>query len=256
MIFVTGDCHIPIDYDKLFTFNKWIKDQNITEEVYLIVCGDFGLLWDGGLRDSTYINKLTKELDYTILWIDGNHENFDLIKTYTISEMFGGKVQSITPKIHRLRRGEIYSIEGNNILTIGGAGSIDKAIRTEGISWWADENITRLDMLNFRTNISKNHTSIDYIITHECPSHITRHISLLCTGNEDKFIIDQNNKYMDEISDKGLGQKIWYFGHYHMDKTFEDFQILPDGEENVTSTYRVLFNEIVRLGDTNRIELE
>lgn len=45
MIFITGDTHIPIDISKLNVTNFPIQKE-LSKEDYLIVCGDFGLIWD------------------------------------------------------------------------------------------------------------------------------------------------------------------------------------------------------------------
>lgn len=45
MIFVTGDVHCPIDIHKLTT-KAWPAQRQLTKQDYLIVCGDFGIVWD------------------------------------------------------------------------------------------------------------------------------------------------------------------------------------------------------------------
>lgn len=66
-----------------------------------------------------------------MLFIDGNHENFDKLYSYPVETWYGGKVHKIV--IH-LMRGEVYSIEGSSIFVMDGGYSIDKYRRTEGIS--------------------------------------------------------------------------------------------------------------------------
>ncbi len=69
MIYVTGDMHGEqgrFDDSKL----KKLKRGD-----YLIVCGDFGFLWDNSVRERAFIKKLSKK-KYTTLFIDGTHENF------------------------------------------------------------------------------------------------------------------------------------------------------------------------------------
>lgn len=46
MIYVTGDTHADIDIGKLST-SKFPQQKSLTKNDYLIVCGDFGLVWDG-----------------------------------------------------------------------------------------------------------------------------------------------------------------------------------------------------------------
>ena len=52
--------------------------MELTIEDYIIICGDFGLCW---AKDKTfeYHCKNFAEKPYTILWVQGNHENYDRI---------------------------------------------------------------------------------------------------------------------------------------------------------------------------------
>lgn len=77
MIYVTGDIHGEIDISKLNT-------QNFSQAKagdYLIVCGDFGLIWDmKPSRAEEYWMKWLSEKPWITLFVDGNHENFDRLK--------------------------------------------------------------------------------------------------------------------------------------------------------------------------------
>lgn len=77
MIYVTGDTHANIDIEKLNT-TKFPQQKNLTKDDYLIICGDFGLCWDGSRREMWWQDWLTAK-NFTTLWIDGNHENFDML---------------------------------------------------------------------------------------------------------------------------------------------------------------------------------
>ena len=41
MIFITGDTHGDIDYNKLLT----LKEKNLSYDDYLIICGDCSICW-------------------------------------------------------------------------------------------------------------------------------------------------------------------------------------------------------------------
>ena len=45
MIYITGDTHIPIDIAKLNEYN-FPMQKNLTKNDYVIICGDFGGVWD------------------------------------------------------------------------------------------------------------------------------------------------------------------------------------------------------------------
>lgn len=53
----------------------------------MIVCGDFGLIWDmKPSRAEEYWMKWLSEKPWITLFVDGNHENFDRLKNYPITE--------------------------------------------------------------------------------------------------------------------------------------------------------------------------
>ena len=83
MIFITGDTHGYFDVQKIFSFYQNFKDKKLTKEDYLIIAGDFGFIWDERYR--TDIEKLG-EFDITFLFVDGNHENFDVINSFPVTE--------------------------------------------------------------------------------------------------------------------------------------------------------------------------
>lgn len=50
MIYVTGDIHADLDIGKL-SMDKFPQQRSLSKEDYLIICGDFGLVWDGSRRE-------------------------------------------------------------------------------------------------------------------------------------------------------------------------------------------------------------
>lgn len=119
MIYLTGDTHIPIDIHKIAA-SQWPDQMNMSKDDYLIVCGDFGLLFNyretgkslpSCLEDNCWdkeelwwLNWL-EERPFTTLFVDGNHENYDRLKKYPALEWNGGKVQMISDSVIHLMRG-------------------------------------------------------------------------------------------------------------------------------------------------------
>ena len=94
-----------------------------TKDDFVIICGDFGF-WDES-GEQKYWRKWLSHKPFTTLWVDGNHENYDLLKTYPVEQWKGGNVQFIAPDIIHLMRGQIFEIEGLRFFTFGGARSHD-----------------------------------------------------------------------------------------------------------------------------------
>jgi hypothetical protein len=49
MIYITGDTHGMIDWEKLNT-TEFPEQKSLTRDDYVIVVGDFGGVWDGDIR--------------------------------------------------------------------------------------------------------------------------------------------------------------------------------------------------------------
>lgn len=221
MIWLCGDTHGPIDLDKVEDFfSDTCLFQEVTKEDYLIILGDAGICWDGGNGDESVQERL-HNLPCTVLWLDGNHENFVLIDEYPITEDWnGGAVQFITEDIIHLMRGQVYTIEGKKFFVFGGGNSIDKAWRFRGVSWWPEEMPSEREYEEGIRNLERVDYKVDYILTHTCPGHIaSKLVNRVYPGEE------EIQKYFDDIS-QNTEFDMWYFGHWHIDQTEDCYRSL------------------------------
>lgn len=210
-IFVTGDTHGGEDIRCLNT-SRFKQQYDLTKKDYVIICGDFGLVWNPMFDNEMkyWIDWLNKK-NFTTLFVDGNHENFSRLLTYPVEYWHGGK---ITDSIYHLMRGQVFDIEGLLFFTMGGATSVDKQCRTEGINWWKQELPTKAEMEEGLLNLSKYNNKVDYILTHCCSKSL-----LSVVSNKLGYTlshVDKLNKYLDNIDTK-IDFKHWYFGHLHDD---------------------------------------
>ena len=213
MIYVTGDTHGLININKLIVACKCNK---INENDYIIIAGDFGCVWD---MESLSRNISAYELfPCKILFVDGNHENFDVLSQYPEDNWCGGRIHRISKKIIHLMRGQIFSLDGITILTIGGADSSDKEYRTPSVSWWSAEAISKADIKEAKFNLSKYNYTVDYIISHTCAeTNITKDLLNLRTDR----IIGNSEILLNEIETCCMYKK-WLFGHWHTDMKLND----------------------------------
>lgn len=215
-IYVTGDTHQSIDISKLNARN-FPQQKGLTKEDYLIICGDFGMVWSES-RQEHYWRKWLAERNYTTLFVDGNHENFDLLENYPKVEMFGGTVRKINDSIYQLLRGEIYTIQGKKFFTFGGADSVDKVGRTEFKSWWRQEMPTTAEYEHGLAKLEEHNWEVDYVITHTTPKKFMLKLFL---GNPKIILNPILEKYLDIIY-KTADFTHWYHGHWHQDKYLAD----------------------------------
>lgn len=257
MIYVTGDTHG--DFGRLSKKKLRMKGTELTENDYVIICGDLGLCW---AKDKIfeYHCKNFKRKPYTVLWVQGNHENYDMLAEYPVEEWHGGKVRHILrDKVILLERGQVFKIDGKTFFTFGGAASHDvrggildrndcdfdykyaKAIES-GLpfrilheSWWSQELPSKEEMDEGLCNLEKVHYKVDYVITHCCSSNLQQML-----GNSKGMIFEADflTDYLQNIEDK-LEYKHWYFGHYHDDLSIDDkhtllyYGIVELGSENI-----------------------
>ena len=102
MIFITGDTHADVER---FNTEIFPEQKEMTKDDYVIVLGDFGLVWNKA--ESKYEKHWLDWLDkkpFTTLFIDGNHENFDRLETYKSETWHGGRIQRIRPSVIHLKR--------------------------------------------------------------------------------------------------------------------------------------------------------
>jgi DNA repair exonuclease SbcCD nuclease subunit len=225
MIYITGDTHGSIDFDKIKMFVE--ECTNLTPTDYLIIAGDFGAIWN----PLTLSNDLKKYecLPCTVLFIDGNHENFDLLNSYEKELWNGGKVHKISSNILHLMRGQVFEIDGLKFFTFGGAESIDKVYRHVGISWWAEEVPNKEEFDEAMHNLEKVNFTVDYIITHTIDEKTLKNPVF----NDYKFTIYPTSRHFNYF-EENVKYKHWFFGHFH-----EDINI----NENKT----LLYNKIIKI---------
>lgn len=208
MIYITGDTHGKIDFQRL---KEYFSNIYVSEKDVLIILGDAGIVWS---QKDCYIFDYSM-LGLTILFIDGNHENFTLLNRFPIVTKFGAKAHRLNENIYHVKRGEILKINGKTFFCLGGATSIDKHLRKEGVSWWNEENISEEDILNSKINLQKVNYRVDYVLTHAGPSSIVYWMF--------KHPADRNTMILEELLCK-LKFKEWFFGHYHEDRAYKNFR--------------------------------
>lgn len=216
-IWITGDTHGGIDMHKLSSRELKSRVIEISEGDYLIILGDFGFPFlDSEVKNPRgeyhYWMKWFREKKYTVLWIDGNHDNFNFWDKQPITERFGGKVQ-VHPEaenVIHLMRGEIYEIEGKTFFTFGGALSVDKSYREPNVSWWEQEEAAPEQMKYAEQNLSARDFKVDYILTHTLPRTVINELPELF------YIKDKTADFLDEIL-LTTEYKAWFCGHMHLD---------------------------------------
>lgn len=203
MVYVTGDMH----GDPARLASPAIR--RLRKGDTLLVCGDFGFIWDGSAAEQKRLAKMAKQ-KYTLAFVDGRHENFDRLADYPVVDWNGAPAQQINDRVYRLLRGEIYTIEGKTFFAFGGGESDDREFRQPGKSWWPAELPTEEEMCHGRDNLAAHGNQVDYILTH-MPSLKSR------ARLDTRTSADAVSIYLGSL-EEAVTCKRWFFGSLHMDK--------------------------------------
>lgn len=151
------------------------------------------------------------------LWIDGNHENYFMLNKRDVPNFGYDPYHILWPQEwatfletwEYMPRGTVR--EG--ILFIGGAASIDRHYRTEGVDWWPEENISYQDEERTLKAIEEYDGPIHTVISHTCP--LSFRMAPVLHGPE---FATGNRKFLEHIRQVVMPQR-WYFGHFHVSLT-------------------------------------
>ena len=251
MIYVTGDCHQNF---RKFNTKIFPEQKEMTKEDYVIICGDFGGVWNKEVenKEEKHLLDWLEEKPFTTLFVDGNHENFDRLYSYPVELWHGGKVHKIRPSVIHLMRGQIYEIDGKSFFTFGGASSHDiesgildpedpdfkekkkwldrewRSYRVNHITWWAQELPSEEEMQEGRANLAAHDNQVGFIVTHCCATSTQMLI------DAQKLKPDIETDYLEEIK-QTIQFKKWFFGHYHDNR-------------NVSKKEILIYEQFVRIG--------
>ena len=239
-IWLTGDTHSDVRRLNNESFYEQ-KEFTNQDENFVIVLGDFGLVWEAEeSRNETYWLNWMENKNFTTLFCDGNHENFDRLNSMPVTEWHGGSVHRIRPHVLHLMRGQVFNILGKKFFTFGGArshdisdGILDAAdpewkekskelkkdgkymYRVKGLSWWEQELPTEEEMQTGYDNLAKNDYKVDYVLTH---SPCTSDLMLMKNGTCETDVLTD---YLEEVRCQ-TDYREWYFGHMHENRVVSD----------------------------------
>ena len=198
-------------------------------------------MWDGSEIEQQWLDWL-EDRSFTTLFVSGNHENYDLLRSYPTSVWHGGLVQPIRPSVLHLMRGQLYEICGKKIFTMGGASSHDirdgilepddpnyerklRQLNAAGAlyrinhrSWWKKELPSEDEYRTAREALDKTGWDVDYIITHCAPTSI----ALMGSRHNEA---DRLTDFLQEVRERAK-YHYWLFGHYHDNKAIDEKHIL------------------------------
>lgn len=233
-IWVTGDTHG--DFQR-FTTRNFPQLKGMDREDLMIIAGDFGGVWVGEQADGHKLDWL-EDKPFTTLFVDGNHENFDLLNSYPEREWHGGRVHVVWLHILHLMRGQVFKISGLTWFTMGGAASHDiqdgilnpaepgferrywtlrcmnAMFRVLGHSWWPEEMPSEAEYVEAEANLEQAEWRVDCVLTHCAPTSVTKALN-------PSYLPDKLTDFLEMVKERCQFRR-WFAGRYHANQIIDE----------------------------------
>lgn len=201
------------------THGRWSELRKLvlrTKATHIFQVGDFGYwpkIWESQMK----IVGETKEDFFKIPndiceihFVDGNHEDHDSLCSIRKEKNpeLGNLPVEIQPNLYYHPKGTTYKFNGENILFVGGALSIDRHYRTPGFDYFPLHETIGENL--FYTLPDEN---VDTVMSHTCPEFLLRDIERHIKIKVDDF--DISMRALSRVFEM-YRPKRWFFGHWHV----------------------------------------
>lgn len=197
-MWVIGDVHGKIDA-YLATLENRVPAGEQT-----IQLGDMGIGFEG-----VHLPKLERRSRF----IRGNHDN------------------PAPCRAHPNYLGDYGYLPEEDIFYIGGAFSIDRESRVEGVSWWRDEELSYTELARAIEAYHKSRPRV--VVSHECPRAVSELLLSMLNGGLGHGMYQTYPDYYGrklgcvrsrtacalQVMLEHWEPEHWFFGHYHVTKT-------------------------------------
>lgn len=124
--------------------------------------------------------------------IGGNHDNYDEVNKWP----------------HFLGNWGVHTVDGfGDIFFIRGGLSIDRHLRTEGLSWWKAEE---LDMAEcYAALVEYERVKPNFVVSHTCPTTVIPHVTSFS-----KLMPSRTSQMLEQMFAIHQPDR-WIFGHFH-----------------------------------------
>ena len=221
---LTGDTHGDV-ISRLENI-KLNSPEYIPEETGVIILGDAGLNYWGNKTDKKN-KKATNDCGYVIYCVRGNHEMrpTDVPGMQTLfDENVNGLIhmEEEYPNIKYFIEGGSYVINDYNVLTIGGAYSVDKYWRLSRAEaagrsfsgWFWNEQLDDFEREKITEYIRGN--EYDFVFSHTCP-YEWEPTDLFLSIVDQSTVDNSMEHWLSDLREE-ISYNIWCFGHYHADR--------------------------------------
>lgn len=200
-VLVLGDCHAAW---------PWLGAAlSVFAPDICLVAGDFG--WWPKLFPLPHEALPPALLERTELhFLDGNHEDHSALRQAAPRGCF--EPVALAPRLIYHPRGSTMRLpDGRTVFFAGGGKSVDRAYRTEGRDWFAEEILARADL---PTDLPR----ADVVISHTLPDAfgVKKFLGKRFPPGRFDFSPDPSGAVLDEVL-AACRPALWLGGHFHRD---------------------------------------
>lgn len=187
--------------------------------------GDFGI-WPG-IGGTEYLDTVNDTLNRArvALWfVDGNHDDHRALARLPRNP---NGYRDVRNRIKYLPRGYRWEWHRRTWLALGGAVSLDRAVRTEGRDWWPEEEITE-----WQAEQIVSEGRADVMLTHECPSRVVHSFPVPPTWWDQRDLArsDAHRERLQRVVNEV--KPSWLF-HGHLHRAYDRVTAMPHGNVRV-----------------------
>lgn len=230
-IAIAGDWHGDFPYARKSL--KKLHDKGVDTVLQL---GDFGI-WPNPKDGHVSMLSLQEELDRLdmhLLFIGGNHENWDWLDAQPVAT---DGTRKLAPRLWHLPNGLgwAWNLFGQDVkfVALGGAFSTDRKYRKIGWDLFLQETISDEEL-----SAAVGHEKADVLLTHDAPSNAPVRRSSNFSRYDamglsfDDKLEDRENSRKVETAMRELEVKSLFHGHFHT-RYADEIPLYPMGEKSV-----------------------
>jgi len=163
-VLLVGDTHAD---------TRWLTGQVLPRAAEqgvgaVVVVGDFGY-WRDAQSFLRAARTARANFGVDVWFLDGNHEEFPYLKSDVAECRVAGDNErspvQLGESLFYMPRGSVVEIGKLRTLVMGGAVSIDRLMRTDGVDWFMDEALDNADI-----HAGQQAEGIDVMLGHDAPS--------------------------------------------------------------------------------------
>lgn len=223
MIYYTGDIHGEVLHIREMVTKYEIADQDV-----IVILGDVGMNYYGNNYGDQHRKKKLNKLGISVFCIHGNHEmRPETIPTYHEEKWQGGTVyvEDAYPNLLFAKDGEVYDLDGQSTLVIGGAYSVDKWYRLRmDMNWFADEQPSDEIKSRVMQKLKNLNRKVDAVLSHTCPERYIP-VEAFLSGIDQSTVDNSTEEWLGQVEAQ-LEYGAWLCGHWHINKRIDKLQFL------------------------------